>query len=610
MIRRCVPALLAALALALAGPATAKCQFMKIAELPITMSGSRPVVKVLVDGSEARLVADSGAFFSILTPAAAARLGIKTRAAPGFEIRGVGGSERVAVGTVKDFGFAGLKLGKADFLVTGRNTGTDVDGFLGQNMLGGVEIEYDLANGVLRLFKAKDCPTQVLAYWATGAAPGVMSISRVTPMERHITGQGKVNGQPIKVMFDTGAGRSVLRRQTAERVGIRRDGPGVVSGGLSWGFGSKLLESWIAPVDSFEIADEKIQHTRLRIADMELGDADMLLGADFFLSHRVLISSTQHRLYFTYNGGPVFRLDRTDETEPADDGPQVAPTTPTPTPTPTPTAAAASSAPQAAKAETAALDASGYNRRGTASMARGDQAGAIADFSKAAELEPKEARHLYDRALARLRNRQPVLALADLDKAITLKPDDVDALLLRAGLSMSRGKQAEGRRDLEAAARLGAKDGTVRLQVAQTYSAAKMYEAALPEFDAAIALLPRAGVLTMSALNGACWGRTLLNRELEKALAECNGAVKLGPNVAQVLDSRGLVHLRLGQNDAAIDDYDDALRRRPKADWSLYGRGLAKQRKGQRAEGDADIAAALALNPGMTAEFKRYGIIP
>lgn len=95
-------------------------------------------------------------------------------------------------------------------------------------------------------------------------------------------------------------------------------------------------------------------------------------------------------------------------------------------------------------------------------------------------------------------------------------------------------------------------------------------------------MLPRTGILTMSALNGAGW----------------------------VLDSRGLVHLRLGQNDAAIDDYDEALRRRPKTDWSLYGRGLAKQRMGQRAEGDADIAAALALNPGMSAEFKRYGIIP
>jgi tetratricopeptide (TPR) repeat protein/predicted aspartyl protease len=572
---------------------------MKIADLPVTMSGTTPVVKVLMDGAEARMVADSGAFFSVLTPAAATRLGIKTRPAPGFEIRGAGGSESVAVGTVKDFGFAGLKLGKADFLVTGRNMGAEVDGFLGQNMLGGVEIEYDLANGMLRLFRAKDCPTQVLAYWATNAAPGVMSITPVTPAERHITGRGKVNGQSIKVMFDTGAGRSVLRRKTAERVGIRRDGPGVVAGGLSWGFGSRLYETWIAPVDSFEIADEKIQHTRLRIADIELGEADMLLGADFFLSHRVLISSTQHRLYFTYNGGPVFRLDRANESGPSDDG---TPAAPAPTPAP--------SAPAATKMETTALDAAGYSRRGSASMARGDRTGAIADFGKAIELEPKEPRHLYLRAQARLQNRQPAPALADLDQALKLKPDDLDALMLRGMLLMQQKRLPEGRRDLEAASRVGAKSGDVRMQIGQIYSVANMYEAALAEYDAALALLPRTGVLTMTALNGACWSRTLLNEDLQKALADCNRAVKLGPNVAQVLDSRGLVHLRLGQNDAAIDDYDNALRRRPKTDWSLYGRGLAKQRKGQKAEGDADIAAALALTPGLTAEFKRYGIIP
>ena len=35
----------------------------------------------------------------------------------------------------------------------------------------------------------------------------------------------------------------------------------------------------------------------------------MLIGADFFLSHRIYVASSQKKLYFTYNGGPVFNLE-------------------------------------------------------------------------------------------------------------------------------------------------------------------------------------------------------------------------------------------------------------------------------------------------------------
>ncbi len=34
----------------------------------------------------------------------------------------------------------------------------------------------------------------------------------------------------------------------------------------------------------------------------------MILGGDFFVSHHVYVSNSQHKLYFTYNGGPVFDL--------------------------------------------------------------------------------------------------------------------------------------------------------------------------------------------------------------------------------------------------------------------------------------------------------------
>ncbi len=55
---------------------------------------------------------------------------------------------------------------------------------------------------------------------------------------------------------------------------------------------------------------------KLRFGDLGLVDADMLIGADFFLSHRIYVASKQRKVYFTFNGGPVFNL--------ADAPPQVA----------------------------------------------------------------------------------------------------------------------------------------------------------------------------------------------------------------------------------------------------------------------------------------------
>jgi len=65
------------------------------------------------------------------------------------------------------------------------------------------------------------------------------------------------------------------------------------------------------PVESFKIGKEEIRNTQLRVID-QAGPGltpEMTIGADFFMSHRVFVANSQHQLYFTYNGGPVFRLD-------------------------------------------------------------------------------------------------------------------------------------------------------------------------------------------------------------------------------------------------------------------------------------------------------------
>jgi tetratricopeptide (TPR) repeat protein len=76
------------------------------------------------------------------------------------------------------------------------------------------------------------------------------------------------------------------------------------------------------------------------------------------------------------------------------------------------------------------------------------------------------------------------------------------------------------------------------------------------------------------------------------------------------MDSRGVVHLERGELDAAIADYDAALRVQPKRAIALYGRGVAKLRKGAKADGDADIQAATALNAKIASQAKAIGLTP
>ena len=63
-----------------------------------------------------------------------------------------------------------------------------------------------------------------------------------------------------------------------------------------------------------------------------------------------------------------------------------------------------------------------------------------------------------------------------------------------------------------------------------------------------------------------------------------------------------------GQIDAAIADYDEALKTQPKLAWSLYARGLAERRKGLKAEGDADVAAGVALDAALPADAAGIGL--
>jgi tetratricopeptide (TPR) repeat protein/predicted aspartyl protease len=592
---------LVALSAAPAAAASAGCNIQKVADLPVSMVGPRAHVTMKINGETASFMADSGAFFSFMNQAAVDRFKLSTSMAPpGFSVRGVGGNDgRVYVATVRDFGIAEAMVHNVQFLVV-HGVDSDVAGLIGQNILGAFDTEYDLGNGVIRLMKpTTGCAHANLAYWSAGKPIGLIDIDRVEPRAPHIRGQAKVNGQTIKVVFDSGAPASILKRSSAERLGFSPSGEGVRAAGVTGGFGSRVVESWIAPFKSFDIGGEQIQNTQLRVADIVLDNADMLLGMDFFLSHRIYISHGQHLAYFTYNGGPVFRLDRLTPAQlQASAGP--APAT---------TGAAAPQSTTAAQASAGAAtptDADGFTRRGQAFMSRREYAAALADFNRAAELDPKNGEHFRQRAMAQLGLGHLFEAMADFNEALKLKPDDVPARLGRGGLYLGTRSFDSAAADFDAAIKA---QPDAALMVAGAYSNAGQFERALGVYDSWIAANPRHDRLA-AALNGRCWTRALWNRDLDKALADCDAALKRAPRLAAVLDSRGLVHLRRGEFDLAIADYDESIRLQPKQAWSLYGRGLAKIAKGDKAAGQTDLAVATALDQRLPATAGRWGLAP
>ncbi|USQ96691.1 aspartyl protease family protein [Caulobacter sp. RL271] len=560
--------------------AASKCQVMKLAELPVTMEGLSPVTTGQINGREARFIVDSGAFHSTMSAGAAQELGLSVGSlGVNARLKGVGGETSLGVTTAKEFVIAGQKLPRVEFAVGGSST--RYAGLLGQNILGIAGVEYDLGHGAVRIMKTKDCGDVSLTYWA-GDKP--FTLMRIEPMEngdRHTLATVEVNGVKLKAMFDTGASSSVLSLDAAKRLGVNPDKDGLPLEGFSWGVGQKRVRTWKARFDKIDIGGEVISKPWLQIFDGALGDADMLIGVDFFLSHRVFVDNQNHRMFFTYEGGPLFGISPKGAVDKA--GKTVDLTDKTAEPT----------------------DAPGYARRGAVLASNGKFDAAIADFDKAVALAPNDADYLLQRARAHLSNRQLLLGAADLDKSVALDPKDAEARLTRAQLRRGSRDPAGALDDLKAADENLAPSAQPRLRLARLYSALDAPEQALTNYDLWLKSHPE-DVGRAEALNGRCWARALLNRELDKAMSDCDAALRLHPGDPAFLDSRALVRFRRGELEKALVDYDAAVKGSPREAWSLYARGLVERRLGKVAEADADKAKALAINPDVAARIKRY----
>lgn len=190
-------------------------------------------------------------------------------------------------------------------------------------------------------------------------------------------------------------------------------------------------------------------------------------------------------------------------------------------------------------------------------------------------------------------------------KAIALDAGYADAYKLRgyAYLLVHRFERAEA--DFRVALKLKPNDSDDVAGLAQSFSGQGRFAESVKQFSKAVALAPS----NAAYHNGLCWARAGTGKNLTAALADCNRALVLAPAAPGILNSRGLVYLRMGQYQTAVRDYSVSLSAKATQPSARFGRGLANLWLKQQKAGAEDIAEARRGDPEIDDLFVLLGVL-
>jgi hypothetical protein len=292
----------------------------KVMTLKVAFDGNQPLIDGTINGQPIKVLVDTGSEFSFLWGSSADQLAIEKGRLHFMRAVGIGGAVNMGYARLDSLTYGDFHAEDYTVAVLPGGSGRH-DYILGQDLLSKFDVEYDLAHGVINLFKPKGCAGAVLAYWTDSWAEA--------KLDRHrddgdgvggapLRVKALINGVAVKAELDSGAWSSILSTRAAERAGITPGSPGVEPLGHTHGIGKNGVEQWGATFDSFALGEETITHAKIRIANLfkhappgsapPEGHVELLLGADFFQAHHIYVANSQGKIYFTHNGGPVFQV--------------------------------------------------------------------------------------------------------------------------------------------------------------------------------------------------------------------------------------------------------------------------------------------------------------
>lgn len=269
------------------------CGLTPVAELPLHAENRQALVDIEINGQPARMLLDTGAGHSVLTRAAAMRLGLRMRPGTIIASQGVGGISRDFAVTA-----TGLRLGalalpdRLTAVVPGRlgtPGGTTSDGLLGMDILRDYDLDLDFARQHLTLYRGPACPDTPLPM------PGPATVVETAlTAQGHLVMRAALDGRPVLAMLDTGSQHSVVTtRAAALSPEALADDPKVKLFGVGPGSAAAHLHRFA----SITIGRETIPAPLLIVLDSTPPDYDMVVGMDYLSGRRLWISAATGKIF-------------------------------------------------------------------------------------------------------------------------------------------------------------------------------------------------------------------------------------------------------------------------------------------------------------------------
>ncbi len=275
------------------------CGTSRIGEITVATLRNAPIVTLSANGTPVTLLLDTGAEWTILTPAVAKRIGATTpRIEFQREIRGLSATLGTREVELRSFTAGAVAIPWRRVRVAAVNTPSifsgPLDGVVGADTLSNFDIDLDLRRHQLAFYTKQTCPTAAPAW-----KEPYLRIAAGRSFSNRLFFPVQLDGHRLAAFIDTGAQLSVLSTRAAAALGVTEAVLARDRATVTLGAAAERLNSHVHRFTRLELGSEVVRSPEFVVADFKLSDADLVLGIDFLGSRRVWWSYGSQQIFLS-----------------------------------------------------------------------------------------------------------------------------------------------------------------------------------------------------------------------------------------------------------------------------------------------------------------------